>query len=139
VEITVINAEGAGVEDESIKRVVEATLAKVGYENVGDISVVFVSDAEIAELNEKFLGANEATDVLAFPMEEEGILGDIIVSFDRAREQAVEYGCSYNEELLRLVIHGMLHLLGYTDSDEESRRRMLEIGDAVLAEVQAER
>lgn len=82
-----------------------------------EISIVLTSNREIRRLNRRFLGRDRNTDVMAFPISDE-LLGEIYVSRDQARTQAVEYGLSPDSELRRLVLHGLLHLLGY------SHRRM---------------
>ncbi|MDI6730974.1 MAG: rRNA maturation RNase YbeY [Candidatus Margulisbacteria bacterium] len=79
----------------------------------GKINLVFVSDHEIRRLNGRFRGKNKATDVLSFPMGENGILGDIAISVDTAGRNAQRFGVQYKREVKRLVIHGVLHLLGY--------------------------
>ena len=79
----------------------------------GKINLVLVTDAEIRKLNREFRGKDKPTDVLAFPMNEDGVLGDIAISRDTARAQAKRYGVSYRAELKRLTVHGVLHLLGY--------------------------
>jgi probable rRNA maturation factor len=90
------------------------------------VSVVLVDDAKIRELNRRFLRRDRPTDVLAFPMPErvaggtEGLLGEVYVSRDRAREQAKHYGVKYHDEVRRLVLHGILHLLGLKHAEMES-------------------
>lgn len=79
----------------------------------GRINIILVDDKAIRRLNKKFRKKDKATDVLAFPMGEEGILGDIAISRETAKKNAKRYGASYKRELKRLVIHGVLHLLGY--------------------------
>jgi probable rRNA maturation factor len=87
-----------------------------------------VSDKKIREINRKFLGRNQPTDVISFHLGktgfEESVWGEIYISEERAREQAKDYGVAFQEELARLVIHGILHLVGYDDADEISRKRM---------------
>ena len=78
-----------------------------------ELSVLFTGDSGIKELNRQYLGKNRPTDVLSFPMDDPSIIGDIVISVDRAREQSKEFGVSLNEELARLLVHGLLHLLGY--------------------------
>jgi probable rRNA maturation factor len=78
-----------------------------------ELSVVLVSNPQIRRLNRLFLGRNRVTDVMAFPISNR-LLGEIYVSRDQTRTQARRYKVSYREELLRLVLHGLLHLLGYT-------------------------
>lgn len=88
-----------------------------------EVSIVFVDDAEIRKLNAKYRGRNEPTDVLAFPMSGAGdavpqreILGDVVVSAERALSYAEEHGLKVEDELSLYSIHGILHLLGYDDT-----------------------
>ncbi len=75
--------------------------------------MVLTDDSGIRGLNRRYRGIDRATDVLSFPMEDDYLLGDIIISLDRVDAQAERYGVSREEELSRLFIHGLLHLLGY--------------------------
>jgi probable rRNA maturation factor len=79
----------------------------------GRINLVLVSDAEIQRLNRRFRHKDKPTDVLSFSMDEDGVLGDIAISTETTRRNAKKYGVSYKTEMKRLVIHGVLHLLGY--------------------------
>ncbi len=87
----------------------------------GRINLVLMGDKEIRKLNRKFRKKDKATDVLAFPMKEEGILGDIAISTDTAKRNAERFGVSYREELKRLAVHGVLHLIGYKHGKEMRR------------------
>jgi probable rRNA maturation factor len=77
---------------------------------------VLTDDETLSDLNQRFKGHKGATDVLAFDFEEDDFLGEIYVSLDRAREQAQAYGLTEEEEIRLLVLHGLLHLLGYSHS-----------------------
>lgn len=79
----------------------------------GEVNLRLVNDQEMQELNFKFRRKNRPTDVLSFPMGEEGILGDIAISYETAKRNANRYGVSYQAEMKRLLVHGVLHLLGY--------------------------
>lgn len=78
-----------------------------------EISILLTTDEEICELNSKYRKKEKATDVLSFPMDDPVLLGDVVISIERAFEQAGQYGLSADEEIARLLIHGTLHLLGY--------------------------
>jgi probable rRNA maturation factor len=100
----------------------------------GLVGVVLVRDRAIAELNARYLGHAGATDVLAFPASLEGWpageprwLGEVVVSVDRAREQARERGLRSATELRRLIVHGILHLCGHGDATPRDRARMRRI------------
>jgi probable rRNA maturation factor len=104
----------------------------LGYEQVHkdkEVSIVLVDNKVIRQLNEKFRGISEATDVLAFPLGGEfastkSLLGEIIISIEKANEAAKEGGHGLKEELALLVIHGILHLLGYADERKKDREIM---------------
>ncbi|MFH1784317.1 MAG: rRNA maturation RNase YbeY [bacterium] len=91
-----------------------------------EVIVSLVNDAYIRKLNKQFLGRDKATDVIAFPMEEEMgsrggksiVLGDVVVSVQRARAQSKQFKVSLHEEIALLIVHGVLHLLGYDDLNQ---------------------
>ena len=89
-----------------------------------ELNYLFVSDREIRRYNKKFLNHDYVTDVIAFEMQEEGKLGDIVVSTDTAKRQAGEEGHSFEKELLILCLHGLLHILGYRDKSKEDQKIM---------------
>lgn len=129
---------------EKIEDIVEEVLDYEGYSDDYDISISFVDNKEIHELNKQFRGVDRATDVLSFPMlsdefedveYEEMSLGDIVVSLERALEQSIEYGHSFEREVCFLVCHSMFHLLGYDHDTEEHTREMREKEEAVLTKL----
>ena len=87
------------------------------------LSIAFVTDAAIRRINRRFLGHDWATDVISFPLGTD-LLGELVISAPYARSEARRRGISEREELLRYVIHGILHLLGYDDHRPADRRRM---------------
>jgi len=96
------------------------------------LNLILADDAYISDLNLRFTGRNRPTDVLSFPLPrerlptEEGIWGEIYISLDRAVEQARDYGVCLEDEVKRLAIHGILHLLGYdhkTDGEAQIMRK----------------
>ena len=101
--------------EDLIRKVLKAEKAK------GKINLRLMKDKEIRELNRKFRKKDKPTDVLAFPMGEEGVLGDIAISTETAKRNARLFGVSYEREMKRLVVHGALHLLGY-DHGRKMRR-----------------
>ena len=100
-----------------------------------ELSILITDDKEIRKLNKKYRRKDKATDVLSFaPAEAEGfvclkhILGDIVISAETAKRQAKEFKVSFTEEFSRLLIHGVLHLLGY-DHENVSRIKVKEMQD----------
>ena len=107
-----------------VKRVLRQLLEE---ENAaGSISVAVVGDSEITELNERYLGRKQPTDVLAFPYEnrENYIEGEVVVNADQAAREAAERRHSTEDELILYVVHGALHLLGYRECKEKERQMM---------------
>lgn len=107
-----------------VRRCCHAVLVQENFEGSAEISVTFVDDARIQELNKQHRNIDKATDVLSFPLGENGVydenpetgakmLGDIVISMERAVQQAEEYGHPLQREVAFLTVHSMLHLLGY--------------------------
>jgi probable rRNA maturation factor len=128
-----------------IREAIETTLNFEDFQNACEVSVTFTDNEGIRELNKKFRGKDTPTDVLSFPlfdydgeMDEPAIdeiisnLGDIVISLERAKEQAQEFGHSYQRETAFLCVHSMLHLLGYDHElgeaeDREMRAKQTQI------------
>jgi probable rRNA maturation factor len=87
----------------------------------GDLCVALVSDRRMRALNRQFRGENHATDVLAFPSDARGFLGDIVIAEGVAKRQAKEHGHSLKIEVQTLTLHGLLHLLGYDHETDDGR------------------
>ena len=118
-----------------LRKAVKSTLEYEGFGNDVQISVTFVDDEGLRAINNSYRNINKATDVLSFPLtdfeggeepptdEPEIALGDIVISLERARAQAAEFGHSFDREIAFLTVHSMLHLLGYdhVDSEEDDR------------------
>lgn len=92
---------------ELVRKVLKKEKAK------GKINIMLTDDRTVHALNKKYRHKDKPTDVLSFTMGEDGILGDIAISEDTTRRNAGRYGVPYRAELKRLVVHGVLHILGY--------------------------
>ena len=105
-------------------------------------SIIFVDNEKIHELNKQFRGVDRPTDVISFALEDAEeeflstirVLGDIYISIPKMQEQAKEYGHSEKRELAFLVVHGLLHLLGYDHQTEEEEKVMFQIQEETLNE-----
>ncbi len=120
-----------------LKKVIVTAAEIEGYSG-GEVSIAFVSNKQIKELNTKYRDKDEATDVLSFPIDDE-ILGDIIISTQRASEQAEDYGHSLKRELAYLTVHGMLHLFGYDHHGKEEKCEMRQKEERVLTQLDISR
>lgn len=91
-----------------------------------DIRIIFVDDAAILNLNQEFLYQTDLTDVISFNLSESDVFleGEVYVCLTQAERQAPEYGIDFENETCRLIIHGVLHLLGYSDETESERHQM---------------
>ncbi|HPD33537.1 MAG TPA: rRNA maturation RNase YbeY [Candidatus Kapabacteria bacterium] len=99
------------------------------------IRIIFLYDDDINDINKRFLHHNSPTDVLSFNFEEENLEGEIYISIETAERQAKEYKVSLTNELLRLSIHGILHLLGYEDKTMKNRKIMHNLEDKYLNKI----
>ena len=93
--------------------------------SLGAVSVIFCSDNYILDINQHFLQHDYFTDIITFDYSEgEKISGDLFISVDSVRENSIEYGTEFEEELHRVIVHGILHLIGYDDHTDEDIRTM---------------
>lgn len=122
---------------ELLRKVVVTAADFEGYSG-GEVSIAFVKNQQIKELNSKYRAKNAVTDVLSFPIDEE-VLGDIIIATKRAKEQAADYGHSFKRELAYLTVHGMLHLFGYDHQNEKEKKEMRQKEERVLTQLGIER
>ncbi len=109
------------------KRKHYAWLKKViAFENkeLDKINVIFCSDQYLLNLNTTFLNHDYLTDVITFQYESDPILGDIYISIDRVKENAVIFKNSFLQELRRVIVHGILHLCGYQDKSKQQKEIM---------------
>ncbi|MFR4161608.1 MAG: rRNA maturation RNase YbeY [Paraclostridium sordellii] len=125
---------------EKIHDIIVESLHYEGYDDNYEVSLSFVDNEEIHELNRQYRGVDRATDVLSFPLLtddfdveiEEESLGDIVISLERALEQSEEYNHSFEREVCFLVCHSMFHLLGYDHDTEENTKDMRKREEDVL-------
>ncbi len=105
--------------------------------SAGDINFIFCEDKYLVRLNRKYLNHNTLTDIITFPLvNDEGVIGgDIYISIDRVRENARLYGKPVFNELSRVMIHGILHLLGYNDESEAEKAEMRKLEDFYIEQL----
>ncbi len=110
--------------------------------SVEEVSIAFVGDKTIKQLNNRYRGVNRITDVLAFASDYDSVdstaaqfLGEIIIDYQQIKRQARKYGHSVKQELLFILIHGLLHLLGHTDKTEKEKKKMENVCQRALREI----
>lgn len=126
------------IDDSKIRQAVRETLEySKSYDQIS-LTIVFQEDELLRRMNKQFLGIDAPTDVLAFPAEykdpetQENYLGDVLISVPRAIEQASAGNHAVEDELQMLVVHGVLHLLGYDHIEETDKERMQAAQSTIL-------
>lgn len=152
LEVFMENTQEAYPVDDALQQLIERVIQKAleyeGFDKPAEVSVLLVDDTQIQEINNEFRQLDKPTDVLSFPMLDFSggrvidnvgdsylgtvVLGDIVVSLERASAQAEEYGHSFSREVGFLVCHSVLHLLGYDHETEDDRAVMRQKEEAVL-------
>ena len=132
--------------EEKINQVAAICLREEQLPEDSEVDLLFVDNEAIREMNLEYRDKDSATDVLSFPMyepdeeiddEEEVLLGDIVISLERAQEQCEEYGHSLEREVMYLLVHGLLHLAGYDHMEEEDKKVMRAQEEKLLAQIGA--
>lgn len=127
-----------------IEKSVDAVLEVLELDKDVEVSVSFVSDDEIRELNRDYRNVDRTTDVLSFPIDDEfeinsRILGDVVINTRKVIEQAKEYEHSNERELSYLTVHSILHLLGYDHIEESDKEEMRSVEKQVMKKLGIER
>lgn len=125
--------------------VITITLSKLNIKKDFDLSVSFIDDQEIKAINNEYRNINKKTDVISFAMldspdmvqhdESQLDLGDIFISVETAKQQAISLNQSLEEEILFLFIHGLLHLLGYDHQETKDEKIMFKLQEEILNEI----
>lgn len=153
MSIFVADEQSQPVDLPAIRALAGMVVAAEGYPESSEVTILLVSDEEMGAYNERFLKRTGPTDVLAFPVEDlqAGVvperdandppllLGDIIVAPEYISGQAGEYGVSFDDEISLMVIHGLLHLLGYDHQSDEEAELMEQREREILAKIGKER
>lgn len=143
-EINFLDIEENDKYNNILKKVLEYCFIEEKLENKNlYINVVLTNPENIKKINKEYRNIDKETDVLSFPMFERGelekrkdlnqdILGDIVISIDRVKKQAIDYGHSFERELSYMAVHGFYHLMGYDHMEEEEKREMRQKEEKIL-------
>lgn len=134
--ITVLNRVGAKIRHSELRRFVKAVLESLELSDAS-LSIVFVSANEIKEYNLRFRNVDAETDVMAFTGEGD-YLGDILICPEVVMKNSEELGVDFEDELKFVIVHGILHLLGYTDYTPEEKQKMFEEQQRLLEKVSSQ-
>lgn len=143
----IFNETNENIEEiKDIKKVLNVAIKKLKLKNI-EFNVIITNNEFIHELNKKYRNIDRETDVISFALEddnifpeiEEKVLGDIYISIDKAKSQAVEYGHSFKREICFLAVHGFLHLNGYDHMEKEEEKIMFGLQEEILNEAQISR
>ena len=116
----------------AIKDLCTLVLNDTSYESIS-IEIIFCDDNHLSKLKMKYFNEDVLTDVLAFPIKNDTVLeSEIYISYDRALANSKEFDVSLNNEIVRLIVHGLLHLLGYRDDNAESKKIMFDKQESIV-------
>ena len=116
----------------AIKDLCKLVLNDTSYESIS-IEIIFCDDNHLSKLKMKYFNEYVLTDVLAFPIKNDTVLeSEIYISYDRALANSKEFDVSLNNEIVRLIVHGLLHLLGYRDDNAESKKIMFDKQESIV-------
>ena len=142
MSIGIFNKTEEKIDKSFVRKVVKHTLKKMEAEK-SEVNIIFVGLEEIHEINKTYRNVDRPTDVISFALEdtedvtvyEERVLGDIYICLDKIHEQAKEYGHTEIREMAFLIVHGLLHLLGYDHMIKEEEKIMFGLQEEILNEM----
>jgi len=125
------NATETGLNPRQIERLCRKVAAEIELQ-ARSCSIIFVDDAKLSSIHAAYLNDPSPTDIITFDLGEEEMEGELYISLERAQAQAREYGVPVPEEIIRLIIHGLLHLKGYNDIEPAERKTMKEVENRLV-------
>jgi probable rRNA maturation factor len=118
---------------QKLKKFIESIFRREG-KKLRTLNYIFCSDKALLEINRQYLGHDFYTDIISFDLSEDDItMGEVHISVERVRENAIQFGTSFKQELLRVIFHGALHLCGYTDKNNRNQLKMRKREDYYLS------
>jgi probable rRNA maturation factor len=148
VRIDIYTSPHYPVDRKILRKAVTETLGKVGVQSMVQVGISVVGDRKVRILNRKFRGQDKTTNVLSFPLNEASAdlenrdqdtpLGDIVISYPVARNEAAEQNLLVDQMLGRLTVHGLLHLLGFDHENDFEARQMEKLEDEIFTKARLE-
>ena len=144
VNVQLADGVNSPLELDRIESAASQAMRLAGAPSDSELTIVLTDDNELQRLNWEFLNVDAPTDVLSFPADfidpdsQHPYLGDILVSVQRARQQADLQNHSAKQELLLLIVHGVLHLLGHDHAEETEKAQMWSLQDQILSQISGE-
>ena len=125
--------ESAGIKNKNLLKKWLKDLIVKEHASPGQINIVLTSDNNVLELNKKYISRNYLTDIITFDYTENQVIaGDLFISVTRVRENSEKFDVTFKKELKRVIVHGVLHLLGYGDSTQKEKSLMRQMEDRYL-------
>lgn len=135
IEFYFEDIEPISFQEDFLKNQIENLVINEKYQ-LGELTIVYCSDEFLLEMNKQYLDHDYYTDIITFDYVEKNVIsGDLFISIDRVNENAENYGISQLKELYRVVLHGVLHLVGYKDKTEEEQEEMTKMEEFYLAKI----
>ncbi len=112
------------IDESNYERWIKSIIGDYGFE-LGDVSYIFCDDTYLLNINRQYLNHDDLTDIISFDYSESKLIsGDIFISIERVKENATKFSVEFNEELLRVMAHGILHFIGFKDKTEKEAELM---------------
>ena len=130
--IEINNLTTVSLDNDSLERIVKNVLEEEGIKEEVDLSIAFVGDGRMRRANKKYKGKNRTTDVLSFPAEEKYFkiekrdIGEVVICLSEVKKNSKRYNSEFEKEVARVLIHGVLHLLGYDHEKTEKKAEEME-------------
>jgi rRNA maturation RNase YbeY len=101
-------------------------VAELEGKQIHQLQIIFMSDKELLEMNRSFLGHDYYTDIITFPLNDDPLMAELYISLERVKDNALKLKVSEKKEVMRVMVHGVLHLCGYRDTRPEEKKEMRE-------------
>lgn len=110
--------------EQKVEDIASTALAAMDYKSGQELSIVLCDDAFIKTLNHEYRGKDKATNVLSFPQNEDGLLGDIVLAYETVNKESTAQNKSFEDHMTHLIIHGLLHLMGHDHEEDHEANAM---------------